>query len=184
MINKSVQLIDRSAAFSFDAVRTTTYADDYISRGKGFQVVRTIEIDTETTVKFAADFSVVDSDKIIFILPVVMASSDSPVHVKTYGITTYTGGTAYPPINLNLIPPVTVAQGVLKHSVTSSDTPGDSLREYEIGSAGNPVTTRGGTTEGASPLIAPSGSIFILEAENYSATNATFFNLVITWYEI
>ena len=127
-------------SFSKDGLLTTTYADDYITRGKAFQVQRRIvAIPTTGTYKVVLDLSAVDSSKMVFILPLVMSATGGPVYMKTYKITTYTGGTIFPATRLNtLASNIITAQGVVKHGITSTDVSGDDLREYELGATGNP----------------------------------------------
>lgn len=173
-------------SYSKDAVLTTTYQDDYIAKGNAYQVQRRItSIPTTGTYKIVLDLSSLSSAKVAFILPINMSATGGPVYIKTYKITTYTGGTAFPTNKLNTLTSNTnTAQGVVKHGITSTDIAGDDLREYELGATGNPqqVNRSGGAT-GAAPLIVPAGTKICLEIDN-NYTDVISFTLGLVWYEI
>lgn len=169
-----------------DAVLTTTYQDNFINIGKAYQVQRRIaSIPTTGTYKVVLDLSNLSSDKRCFILPLVMSATGGPVYIKTYKITTYTGGTTFPATKLNtLVSNTNTAQGIVKHGITTTDVAGDDLREYELGATGNTQqVNRSGSSTGAAPLIVPAGTKICVEIDN-NYTDVISFTLGLVWYEI
>lgn len=156
---------------SGDAALTTTYTDDYIIRGRGLNIQRRFaSIAAAATYKLVFDFSAISATKMIFMLPLAFSATGGPVYIKTYKLTTYTGGTAIPLINLNNFSEYT-ALTVFKHGIASTDVAGDDLREYELGATGNPQqVNRAGSATGASPVIFKGGQKLCIEiVNNYSA---------------
>lgn len=166
-----------------DAVLTTTYADDYITRGNAFQVRRRISLAASTTTKIVLDTTAVPSTSYIFILPVSVAGTGGPILVDTYGISTYTGGSAIVPAKLNSTSS-NVAASLFLTGITSSDVAGNDLRQYIIGATGNPQqVNRSGSSSGAVPYIVAPGSKIVMQINNtYTDTNTIAFDVI--WYEI
>jgi hypothetical protein len=175
----------RQASYSRDALLSTSYADDFIVRGKAFQVQRRIEnIPNGTAYKSVIDFSGVDEDKIIFMLPVALSSTGGPMYIQTYAITSYTGGTVLPVNKMNYLLS-NESQAVVKKGVTTSDVAGTDVREYELGALGNPqqVNRAGNISGAASALIFPPGGILCLDVLN-QYTEALPLIVGLVWYEI
>lgn len=168
-------------SYSQDGIVTTSYSDDYIIRGKSFQIARIFNLSTGVT-KFVFDCSDVDDSKRVFVLPLRFGADDGPMQIKTYQAT-YSGGSSIPPINLNTLSDTTSQVSIL-NDVTSSDSPGDDLREYLIGSSGGIFTAgRGGQIDGEGSVILDNTAVFLIDVDNQSGGDANF-RLGIVWFEI
>ena len=73
--DQTQQLLRRSSSFSFDAIKTTNYADDYTVRGNNYVFSNVIDLAGGATVNFLLDLSSVPSTDGMFILPFAIASS-------------------------------------------------------------------------------------------------------------
>lgn len=176
------QLLETTRSLSGDAWLTANYTDDGISRGLAFQTRRVITVPQTTPYKCVLDFSLLPSNKAVFVLPLHMAATGGPVLVSTYAISAYSNGTQLPSNPLNYYNKK-VAYGVAKHGVTSSGTAGDDLREYIIGSDGTPAAVRSGNATGAVPIVFPPGVILCLEIVN-SYSGDVKFALDVVWFEL
>jgi hypothetical protein len=169
-----------------DAVLITSYTDDYIVKGKAFEVKRTVSISAGSTLKLAFDHTALHSiNDVVFVLPLLFLATGGPVEIKTYRITSYTGGTIIPANQLNKTA-IYTALGLLKTGITSAGAPGDDLREYLLGGEGNPQqVNRAGASNGAAPVVingGPNAKLCIEIINGY--TNTIKFNLGILWYEL
>lgn len=168
-------------SFSGDALVATNYSDDYIVQGRGYQIVKRIDHTSGQTQKLAVDFTGVSNDKAIFVMPISF-TANGQFEINTYSITAYTGGTDYTPLNLNRNSS-NVAQTVIKHGVSSDDTAGADVRQYLVGSGGNPASRAGGSTSAAFAVITNNESILLIETVNKAGADATL-GIVFTFFEI
>jgi hypothetical protein len=163
-----------------DAILTGNYYDDGIERGAAFQIHRRFAIGGSATVKFVLDLSSVDVLKTVRTLPIRMGTNEGQVYVDTYKIESYTGGSEVPAINRNETSSNT-AGAVFKSGVASSDTAGDDVREYIVGSASGFLYPGGGPNSGGNPKTW-NHSIICFEVANQE-TGAIDFELNLNWYE-
>ena len=70
-------------SFSKNGIISTSYADDGITKGQGFQIHRIIPIPV-VGIKFVADFSAIDLEDVIFTLPLRMTTNKGQIYVKIY----------------------------------------------------------------------------------------------------
>jgi hypothetical protein len=147
LLNRLLGIGDSTGVFSYskDAVKTTSYSDDYLVNGSAHEIHRRFNIDN-TTVKFLLDTSSVTSDS-VFTLPIVGVCSADQVYIDTYKITSYTGGTEIPSINPNTIIN-TPAEAVFYEDITSTDVAGDDLRQYIFGTQAQGNVSGGGIGSG------------------------------------
>lgn len=162
--------IGQSLSLSNDAILTTSYSDDYTVRGDAFNISTILTVASGVTVKCALDFSGVTTDREIFLLPLTFASSAGYFKGTTYNITTYTGGTSVPFINLNENS-LNAALSVFKTGVASTDTAGNDKREYVIGGGANPASSRGGSGGSSNQIWVKRGVKKVIELKN--TTNAS-----------
>jgi hypothetical protein len=176
----------RQKSASGDAVLTTGYADDYIIRGYGFNVQRRLAaLAAASVTKLVFDTTAVTSTSLVFTLPLVFAATGGPVLVRTYKITTYTGGTAWDSNKLNYLTTNTItASSVVKYGITSTDTPGTDLREYVLGATGNEQqVNRSGAASATSPIMLQPGTKICVEITN-NYGSAIDFVMGLVWYEL
>lgn len=171
--------LNSQVSYSKDGLITTSYADDYISRGNAFQFHRIFTIPAAGT-KIIVDFSTA-TGKQIFTLPIRMAVNESQVFVSTYIVDTYTGGTEIPAINRNRLVD-NDSLTTVKSGVTSTDTAGDDLREYIIGALSTNQNPGGGTGGGASPKIFDNKKL-IIDVVNQEA-DTIYLEINFNWYEL
>lgn len=169
-------------SFSKDGIVTTSYADDYILRGQGFQIARRFTLGTGIT-KFILDTTgLADAEKIMFLLPVTHKVTDGPVYVTTYKVNAYTGGTEVPSIDLNENVDET-AVVVFKNGVSSDGTPGDDKRDYIVGTESGFLQSGGGDERGDISLINKSDRPYIIEVDNQSGGSLQY-RIGIVWFEL
>lgn len=181
-LERATQILEKSRSFSGDAILAANYTDDSISRGFGYQCRRVTTISNVGTYKFVFDLSAVSYNKGVFVLPLHLAATGGPALVKVYSITSYSGGTVYPSCYLNNVHRI-APQAVIKHGITSSDTAGDDLKEYIIGSDGTPATARSGGAAGAVPTVFPPGPVICMEVDNNYSGDIQF-AADIVWFEV
>jgi len=165
---------------------TSSFLDDFLLQGRMFQVQRRIaSIAVTTPYKCCLDLSAVPLDYCVLIPPLTFSATGGPVVIKTYRISSYSDGTSFPSNRLNALSTNNIyAKGIVKYNITSSDTAGDDLREYELGATGNPQqVNRSGQGSGSSVFIVPPKIIIALEiVNNYS--EAVNFTLSLLWAEV
>lgn len=176
----------RQKSASGDAILTTGYADDNIIRGNGFNIQRRLaSLAAASVTKIVFDTSAVTSTSTIFTLPLAMSATGGPVLVRTYAISSYSGGTAFVTNKMNYLSTNTLTSGsVVKYGITSSDTPGNDLREYVLGATGNEQqVNRSGALSTTAPLIFNAGIKLCIEVTNNYSSPIDFV-VGIVWYEL
>lgn len=179
---RSTEILEGCRSFSGDAFLTANYTDDSISRGYGYQCRRVLTIPNTGTYKIVFDARGVASNKGVFILPIHMYATGGPCLIKTYSIASYTGGTQFPSNYINYTNRIAPG-GVIKHGITSTDTPGDDLREYLLGADGTPATSRAGEAHGAVPIVLPKNAVMIMEIDNNYSGDVQFLADIL-WFEV
>ncbi len=165
-------------SYTNDAIVVSTQAEDYILKGRAFEIHRRFEIDS-TTVKFLLDTSAVTSD-FILTMPLVGVCSADQVYLDSYKITSYTDGTAIPSINPNTFSTNT-AETVFYQGITSTDVAGDDLREYIFGTQAQGNVSGGGAGSGTHVKVFTPGDLVCLEVVSTSTLD---FELNWLWYEV
>lgn len=169
-------------SFSKDGIVTTSYSDDYIVRGRGFQIARRFTLSTGIT-KFALDpTGLTAENKQMFILPLSHKVTDGPVYIKTYKVDEYTGGTVVPSIDLNETVEDT-AVVVFKQGVSSTGEAGDDLRDYIIGTSGGFLASGGGEERGDISIVNKPDRPYIIEVNNQSGGSVQY-RIGIVWFEL
>jgi len=180
MINKAEQLIVRSASNSFDAMKMTTYADDYIVQGKSFTVNGITTINAETILNFLIKPGTSVS---MFVLPFTIKSQSTYIQVRIYEDTDYTGGTAVSATNRNRISTNTL-QATITTGATGSDK-GDLIISHAIfGSSLPQGTAYSGAGGSANAFILDSSKKYLVEIENTDGSNSTVVEYNAPIYEI
>ena len=171
---------------SGDAVLTTGYADDYIIKGYGFNIQRRLSsLAAASTTKIIFDTSAVPSTSLIFTLPLALSATGGPVLIRTYKISTYTGGSSFDANKLNYLTTNTVTPAtIIKYGITSTDSPGTDLREYVLGATGNEQqVNRSGAITSSSAIMYNAGVKICIEVTN-NYGSAIDFVVGMVWYEI
>ena len=164
---------------SGQATISTTFQNNEIVKGNGFQIHRRFEIPAGGK-KLVLDLSGID-DNFAFTLPVRMKTNEGQCFVDTYKINNYIGGTIIPPINRNGTS-LHTPNGVFKDDVTSADVAGDDLREYIIGA----LTTRqnSGGGDGGGLYIKVFGKDIIMFDVDNQENDTIYLELNFNWYEV
>lgn len=102
MEQRLTNLFDLSGSKNRKAVIATTFADNYIALGKGFNVETRLSVasgDTEYDIAFDASGL---TNKLLIAYPTVWATTSGPLFVDLGVCTSYTGGTAITPTNITI----------------------------------------------------------------------------------
>jgi len=168
-------------SYSKDAVLTTSYADDYITRGKGFQVQKRVTLSGSQTLYIEFNTALA-SGLMVYSLPMNITPNQGNVFLDTYNVDSTTGGSVYTvPLNLNAL---SDNQSVvtIKYGITTSGTI-TNLREYSFGAPLTNQSSGGGTTAGDSPKILDNTKPLILKLMNQE-TETVVLDVNAVWYEI
>lgn len=170
--------LNSQASISGDGVLTTDYAQDYMVRGKAFQIQRRITLTSQQTLHWVVDFTGL-TGKMIFALPVSCRSAGGLVFLDTYIATSYTGGSVETPNKLNGNS-ATNPLAVVKSGV--APTGSSDLREYSIGTLKTNQSAGGGSGGAEVPkILANAPRIFKFVNQESSAVTIDF---GFVWYEL
>ena len=174
---KIAKLIQESN--SRDAVLSTTYEDNEISKGNCYQIKKRITLASEETLKLCFDFS--QTDKVIYSMPVIKVPNQGNLFTDTYFVDSVADGSTYDtPLNMNANSSNT-AETPVKTGVTET---GDQqfLREYTDGSPITNQASGGGTFLSDRPKILPNKPLIIYFQNQETEEMVIDFNY--NWYEI
>jgi hypothetical protein len=166
-------------SFSKNAVLSTTYADNEIVKGNGFQLHRIITVPTGGK-KLVVDFSNL-TDGFVFTLPLIMKTNEGQCWVNTYVIQNYTGGTDITPTRRNSTVE-NYSEVTVKDGVTSSDVAGDTLRQYIVGALSTNQNAGGGISTTANIKIFGK-NIIMFDIQN-KESKTIYLELNFNWFEI
>lgn len=180
------QSIRNSLSFSGDALRMTSYENDYSVRGNAFHLQKNFTIAIGTTLNILIDYTTYTKvpkggQGLIFVLPPNYAASDGAVLVTVRRDSDYSGGTEIDVPNVN-----TVFGGFLQTTITSGATGNDagtSVLDYLVGSASTNQSSGGGNISGDSAFIRNSKDKTLVQIANNSGEEITF-NYSQTFFEI
>lgn len=174
-----VYVTQKQQSYSGDAVLITSYADDYVTRGKAFQIQKRITL-TSAASSYWEFYLPSAATKIVYSLPISANSYGGGCSLDTYYADSSTGGTAVTAINLNAnssnTPLVTVKSGVTV-SGTAVGT-----REYLIGSSAIAGTGGGAIGTNVPKIIATNKPLYFKFTNLENSTIQVAFNVV--WYEL
>lgn len=171
-------------SFSEDGIITTTYANDYSTRGNNFMFVNTASIAGETTVNFLIDLSSVPSDNTIFVETISLISSASEVSMCIYEGADYTGGTTVTGYNANRNVSDSYNFVVTTGATDSGSGKGTLIRKKSaFGSTGVAHTTAGGTAIDDKFVILNNTKKYLIELTN-EGTDATKVSYSVNTFEI
>lgn len=166
-------------SFSQDAIIATDYAQDYIVRGRAFQIRKRITIPGEETLYM--EFDLTKATGPIFTLPVLCSTAGGAVFLDTYNADSSTGGTALPVLKLNTssdnLPKITVKSGV-----TVSGTP-ENVREYIIGTLSTNQSSGGGLISDETPKVWANDKPLYFKFMNQE-TGPVVLNVGFVWFEL
>lgn len=176
----SVQIHEDQLSFSKDAVLTTTYQDDYTTRGNGFQFKKRISLTSLQTLYLEIDIS--KHKGVVYSLPLELSTAGGLVFVDTYSADSSTGGSTFAtPLNLNGLS-ATTANTTVKSGVTVSGTPLN-VREYIVGTASTNQSSGGGAIQNEVPKILNNAKPLYLKIENKESA-ATVLDIGFVWFEL
>lgn len=173
-----VRLTPGQCSTSGDAVLTTTYADDFTTRGKSFLFERNISISNGGTAYVLFDYRTYTPDPgdsgLVFIFPPSFATTAGPVTVKLYRDTGYSGGTPVTVSNPNTLAPKRTAGTTIAIGPTGSDK-GTLAMEYLVGGGSGGVgNSMPGNTTGLSFFIRNNTKKSLVEIVNGAGSDITF----------
>lgn len=167
-------------SFSRDAVLVTTYADDFVSRGQCFQVIKRVALTSSQTRYVVFDLTA-HTEKLIYSLPIQFYSSGGEVFIDTYGVDSYTGGTVIPALKVNGLSNIDPL-AIIKIDVTPSGTPLN-IREYLIGAKSTNQSSGGGRGIDGIPRVLNTAKPIVLKITNQETVNVNV-EIGLVWYEI
>lgn len=162
------------ASKSGDAIKITTYADDFVSRGNAFLVEQNFEITAGSTINLLFDYTTYTNDERkgeighVYILPPDLDATAGPCVLTLYRDTNYAGGTPIPLYNPNTLATKTQAETTLALNATGVSK-GTAVLTYLVG--GDKV---GGHSEGLSFFIRDNKKKSLVEITNNSNQTVTF----------
>ena len=176
-----IQIAQQS--YAKDAILTTDYTANYITKGNGFQIHKRVTISGNQTLYITLDATATAaSGMYLYSLPVVIAPNQGNIFVDTYNVPSYTGGTVFAtPINLNELSPI-ASLSVAKIGITTSGTI-TNLREYSIGAPLTNQSSGGGAPPiGIAKILDNRKPIIVKIMNQETATVILDFNFA--WFEI
>lgn len=168
-------------SFSGDAVLTTTYSDDYITRGMAFEVQRRITLTTGQTLYLELNAPLAVG-KLIYSLPLRMSSNSGNVFLDTFSADASTGGTLWTPNNLNENSSNT-ALATFKSAVSAPSGTAVLLREYSVGVVKTNQSGGGGSAPSSAPKLLDKTRPRYFKFVNQE-TSTVVVDFGFTWYEI
>jgi hypothetical protein len=168
----------KQCSTSLDAILTTTYADDYTTRGKSFLFEKNITIGAGATVYVLFDYKTYqphpDDAGMIFIFPPAFAATSGPVTIKLYRDTDYSGGTPFNAVNPNTLAPKKLSGTTLTIGPTGTNK-GTLAMEYLVGGGtGGVGNSMPGATNGLSFFIRDNTKRSLVEILNSAGSEITF----------
>ena len=168
------------SSFSNDAVLTTDYQGDYITRGVAFQVKKRITLTTGQTLYLEVDIS--KHTGVVYSLPLEMSTAGGSVFVDTYNADSSTGGTVLQtPMNLNG-KSSNVAKTTVKTGVSVSGT-AINVREYTVGTLSTNQSSGGGTGQAEVPKILDNTKPLYIKLVNQESATVVF-SFGFVWFEL
>lgn len=173
-----VLLNPKQCSTSLDAVLTTTYADDYTTRGKSFLVEKNISILNGATAYMLIDYTTYIPSPgeagLVFVFPPVFATTSGPVKINVYRETGYSGGTPFDVANPNTIAPKKVSGTTFTIGATGSNKGTIALEYVAGGGTGGVGNAMPGSTNGLSFFIRNNTKKTLVEIVNLANSDITF----------
>ena len=164
-------------SFSGDALVTTTYRDDGITRGFGFVFEKNFSIGIGATLYVLFDYTTYTPSAsqagLIYIMPPSFSTTSGLVTVNLYRGTDYAGGTPFIAYNPNTTATKTQSATTLTSGATGV-TKGTLALEFIVGGQAQGNQTAAGTSEGASFFIRRNNVKSLVEIVNSSGAAITF----------
>ena len=164
MTNDLESKLVASSSFNGDAVKTTSYNDDYRVRGNCFFADFFFTLGNTATKFFMFNPVGITNDKKCFVLPIKVSTTDSPLKINVYEDTDYTAGTVTSLKNANRNSLIT-AQSILSEA-SAGATKGTLLAGFIVGVAGIPAALSGGTASNSNPIILDTSKKYLVEIIN------------------
>jgi hypothetical protein len=164
-------------SYSGDAVLTTTYADDFTTRGASFLFEKNITIASGGTALVLFDYTTYEPTKEqigqVFIFPPTFGTTAGPVKVNLYRDTNYTGGTEFNAVNPNTLVAKSTSGTTLTIGPTGT-TKGTLAMEYLVGEQSHGNVSGGGSTAGLSFFVRDNTKKSLVEIVNLAGAEITF----------
>lgn len=180
--NKIAELLERSAAASFNGLRTTDYATDYIFRGKSFGIENLVIIDFGD-LTYDIVFDTTGMTRSLVALPTAWYTSAGDVTINLGSCDSYTGGTILPITNRNYAfsssypSEITFKYDVIPTGYSAGST------NLMVGSAATNQNSGGGGIKGTLPIVLETNIKYIFRVANNAGVEVKF-AFAIFWYEL
>lgn len=162
---------------SGDALVSTSYADDGLTRGKAYLFEKNFAIGSGTTLNILFDYTTYTPSGTqigqVYVMPPTFSTTVGPVNVNIYRGTDYTGGTEFDAINPNTLVANTTSGTTLRTGPTGS-VKGTLVLEYLIGGASQGNQSASGSSSGLAFFIRDNTSKTLIEIVNNSGSAITF----------
>lgn len=181
---RAILVIDGLSAntlsYSRDGSVVTTYEDDYVARGYGYESNLVLSVPDGLNY-FLFTLSDVPDGYGIFVLPLKVNATAGPIVINYRVGHDYSGGTALRTINRNALSINTPSAQILQGP--TGTTLGIVNTANLIGTTGIPTVTTGGNGGSSAPFIASNLVDFLLEVDNQNGS-AVQVEYELRWYEI
>ena len=166
-----LQVVKNMLSGSGDAIKTTTYSDDFISQGRSGRANDIITMTAGQKIAWLVDLSLIPSTDGFFMLPINIKSSEEEVQLRMYeSPVNPVAGTAFSMINPNrlsdFVPDYIITQGA------TYDSEGLQIFAHAAFAASGRISQTPDSGSGSSPNILDTSKYYIIELENIG-TGAT-----------
>lgn len=168
----AVFISDGQTSASNDAVRMTTYADDYIIRGKAFKAIDVVDIDGGDTIYFSLDPTLLKDSQSVFILPINIQSSAERIALRVYENTDYTGGTIKQYYNANRNASDSY-DFVVKQGALTGTVKGTLLQQHTVFATSQGINESASQGGSSNALVLNNDYVYLFEVENLGSGSTT-----------
>lgn len=183
MTNDLESRLIASSSFGKDAVKTTSYNDDYRVGGNCFFSDIRFNLAKSATVFYKLDVSSVAGT--CFLLPLRLNCSKGPLLLDLYAGDNYEKGAVVPLVNANENSDKTAISTLNIATAPAVDpTKGTLKASFLIGLSGKPAALTGGSNIGSNPLILDTTKSYLIEITNIDTVNDAIVGMALTEFEI
>jgi hypothetical protein len=160
---------------SGDAIKVTSYADDFVSRGNAFLMEKNFDIVAGATINLLFDYTTFVHDERkgeighVYVLPPNFGATTGPVSIILYRDTNYTGGTPITLYNPNTLAAKLQSATTITQGATGV-TKGTLTLQYLVGGDKG----QSGLSTGLSFFIRDNTKRSLVEITNHSNQTVTF----------
>lgn len=176
---KISNLLNRAASTMFNALRVTSYENDYIFQGKSYSIETFFSIASGNTT-YDIVFDTTNVTNSLVALPTTWNTTAGDVTINLGICTGYTDGTSLTP--LNRLYSGSSSAVIFKYDVTPAGYSAGATNIL-VGSSSTNQSSGGGTIKGNLPIVLETGIKYVFRISNNSGENIKL-GTSINWYEI